>query len=228
MKAKTNERALAMRLRKQGKSYGEILKVIKVSQSSLTLWLKGIELTSSQKKRLSDKKITDSLKGATMRKQDRIARETKIIRKSSQEIKKLTAREKLLIGAALYWAEGAKQKPYNVAVRVSFANSDPMMIQIFIAWLAIICNVKSRDLVYELYIHDSANVDLAVNYWNKLLKLKSGNLKVRFKQHKLKSLRKNSGGNYFGLIKVNVRRSTDLNRQIKGWTQGIINNWGVV
>lgn len=43
----------AIELRKQGLSYREIRKSINVSKSTLSLWLKDIELTEQQKKRLT-------------------------------------------------------------------------------------------------------------------------------------------------------------------------------
>jgi len=41
----------------------------------------------------------------------------------------------LLIGAALYWAEGSKDKPYARRERVQFINSDPDVIGFFLRWL---------------------------------------------------------------------------------------------
>ncbi len=43
-------------LRKQGKSYSDILKIIKVSKSSLSLWLKDVPLTPTQKSGLADRR----------------------------------------------------------------------------------------------------------------------------------------------------------------------------
>lgn len=53
------------------------------------------------------------------------------------------------IGIALYWAEGAKQKPHNVSQKVAFSNSDPAMIKLFVRWLHECCYIKTG-LVYEL------------------------------------------------------------------------------
>jgi len=49
---KLKEKSIAISLRKKGKSYGEILKKIKVSKSSLNLWLRDLELTPKQKERI--------------------------------------------------------------------------------------------------------------------------------------------------------------------------------
>ena len=47
----------------------------------------------------------------------------------------LSPRELRLIGVTLYWAEGAKSKPWNRSHRVMFVNSDPGVISVFLAWL---------------------------------------------------------------------------------------------
>ena len=33
---------------------------------------------------------------------------------------------------------------------------------------------------------------------------------------------------YFGLLRIRVRKSTDLNRKISGWIEEICRKWGVV
>ena len=48
---------------------------------------------------------------------------------SPEEIGSLTDRELFLLGVGLYWAEGAKGKPYRRCESVTFINSDPDMIQ---------------------------------------------------------------------------------------------------
>jgi hypothetical protein len=42
-----------------------------------------------------------------------------------------------------------------------------------------------------------------------------------FKSHNPKTNRKNSKEDYFGLLRIDVKRSTELNRTIKGWVLGI-------
>ena len=46
---KFKEKIRAIQLRKQGKSYSEILKKISVSRSTISLWLRNIKLTRKQK-----------------------------------------------------------------------------------------------------------------------------------------------------------------------------------
>jgi len=135
MKSKTEEKNKAIKLREQGLSYKEILEKIPVAKSSLSLWLKSVNLTTSQKQRLTDKKLASARRGAQKMKSIRIALTKKIKSKSRKEIGRLTKRELWLIGIALYWAEGSKEKNYRSGSRTEFSNSDPYMIRIFLKWL---------------------------------------------------------------------------------------------
>lgn len=49
---KLKEKIRAIKLRKLGKSYSEIRKQVKVSKSTLSLWLRDIKLTPEQEKRI--------------------------------------------------------------------------------------------------------------------------------------------------------------------------------
>lgn len=121
----------------------------------------------------------------------------------------------------MYWAEGSKEKDNGTKSGVIFSNSDPGMILLFVRWLRDVLMVSDRDLIYELYIHEAADVKSAQTYWSQILSIPVATLRTYFKRNKEKIGRKNIGKEYYGLVRVRVRRSTNLNRKISGWTQGI-------
>ena len=53
------QRSRAVRLRKSGLSYGEILKKIPVAKSSISLWCRDVDLTVEHKKRIENKRWID-------------------------------------------------------------------------------------------------------------------------------------------------------------------------
>ncbi len=110
----------AIKLRKKGKSYSQILSVVPVSHSSLSIWLRDIKLSELQKANLEKRQVQGSLKGALIRKNDRILRSKKIKESASGDIDKLSKRELWLIGVALYWAEGSKEKDGYDSIQVGF------------------------------------------------------------------------------------------------------------
>jgi hypothetical protein len=220
MLIKEKEKSEAIRLRKGGFSYNEILNHVNVSKSTLSLWLRDVGLAQHQAQRLTEKRrVAQKIAQASCR-SNRIARETVIIVEAKKEIGKISPRELWLIGTSLYWAEGSKQKEHNVSQKVSFSNSDPKMILLFQKWLTLSCGLEKTAITPSIYIHRTGNVAKAKKFWERLLDMKIE--KIYFKNHNPKTPRKNSGENYYGLIRFDVKTSTDLNRKIKGWTNGII------
>jgi len=225
MVIKEQERGKAINLRKQGLSYNEILREVPVAKSTLSVWLKDIGLAKAQKQRLTEKRRAAQQKAQQACRNIRITREAAIIEEAQQEIGNISKREFWLIGAALYWAEGSKQKTNLVSQRVCFNNSDPKMILLFDKWMREVCGRERRGIAYSLYIHTTGDVERAKKFWSKLLD--TAIEKVYFKKGNPKTNRKNIQDSYYGLLRIEVLKSTDLNRKIKGWNLGIIDGLGV-
>ncbi|MDP3015100.1 MAG: hypothetical protein Q8N28_01670 [bacterium] len=229
MKATAKEKAI--NLRKLGFSYSEILKQIPVAKSTLSLWLRSVGLSKKQKQRLTEKKLASMQRGAIAKRNKRIEIVRLIKNKAISEIKNISNRELWLIGVSLYWAEGSKSKPHNISQGVTFSNSDPMMIKVFMEWLRKILKIPENDIKYEIYIHENSKnkvVD-SIQYWSKITKASQNKFKyVYFKRNKVNTKRKNTNENYYGLVRILVNKSTNLNRKISGWIEGILGNCGVV
>lgn len=224
MEAKPEERKNAVKLRKLGYSHSEILKTVKVSRSSLTLWLKNIKLTKSQIERLRLKSETARKFGSFTLKRNRIEKTRKIINKAKSEINSLNESHLKIIGSILYWAEGSKQKEHDPSKELVFSNSDPEMIKLYLLWLNKCLLIKPDDIVFETYIHETyqKTQNSLVTYWSKVTNFnKSRFQKVYFKKNKVHTMRKNKGKDYHGVLRISVKRSTDLNRKVTGWIQGI-------
>lgn len=221
---KLKEKEIAINLRKQGFSYSEILKRIPVAKSSLSLWLRSVGLSKKQNQRLTEKKLAAALRGAMKKKEDRILR-TKIIKEAAEkEIGKLTERERWLIGIALYWAEGSKERDTSMSTGIRFNNSDPSMIKLFLKWLRDIMKISEEDIKYDIYIHENSKNKIkdVVRFWANITSSPKEKFKyIYLKKNKIKTNRKNMKDKYFGLLRVAVRKSSSLNRKISGWVEGI-------
>ena len=224
MSLKTEEKEVAICLRKKGLSYNEILQKVNVSKSTLSLWLRDVGLATVQKQQLTEKRKLAQHKAQEACRNARIERETITIASAKNEITPITKNELWLIGITLYWAEGSKQKKNNVSQKVSFNNSDPKMILIFDQWLRKICGKKTADLTYSIYIHHTGDKEKSRKFWEKLLHTKIE--KMYFKTHQPKTNRKNINEDYHGLLRIDVKKSTNLNRKLKGWALGIVENMG--
>ncbi|HET7099441.1 MAG TPA: hypothetical protein VFI61_04395 [Patescibacteria group bacterium] len=156
-------------LRKTGKSYSEIRKIIKVSKSSLSLWLRDIVLTNKQVAGLKMKKVraVERYKSAMKKKRkDRLSGYYK------NQIKKwipLTEREKFLAGLFLYWGEGNKVSNNTISI----ANTDPDVIKFTIQWFKDCLGFLGDKIHIRLHLYSDMNIKLETEYWSKVLNIES-------------------------------------------------------
>lgn len=229
MKILLKEKAIT--LRKKGLTYSEILKQIPVAKSTLSLWLKSVNLSKRQNQRLTEKKLAAMQRGAIAKKNQRIERSLHIKNKATSEIKNISDRDLWLIGIALYWAEGAKQKEHNISQKVAFSNGDPLMVKLFLKWLKEIVKIPDSDIFFEIYTHEyfRNTISETIEYWSKITNVPEYKFdRIYYKRNKINTKRKNTGNGYYGLLRICVKKSTDLNRKITGWINGITKNCGMV
>jgi len=224
MTIKNDEKQLAIKLRKCGFSYNEILKEVSVAKSTLSLWLRDIGMARQQQQKLTQKRLAAAKRGGAVKKLQRIKKESFIKMNAAKDIISITDYNLLLIGATLYWAEGSKQKDHSPSVGVIFSNSDLLMLKVFLLFLDRICNIDKNRIFFELFIHENADYKLAQKWWSEKLNTDLFRIdKVYFKKNPpRKASRKNIENNYHGQLRVRVASSTDLNRKIRGWIEGII------
>jgi hypothetical protein len=219
-------KAKAIELRRQGLTYREIMAQIPIAKSTLSDWLHSVGLSKHQKQRLTAKKLEAIGKGGAAKRAQRIARTEKIITAAIKDIGTITRRELWLMGVMLYWAEGSKEKEYRPGSLAQFNNTDPDMIRLFLLWLKEICEKTFEDLTIDVYIHDlqrERTVEI-LGYWTNIINgPKNVIAHVYYKKGNPKTPRKNIGDSYHGTLRIGVKSSSSLNRQIAGWTQGVVN-----
>ena len=223
---KRSERVEAIRLRRSGVSYSDITKRLSVAKSTVWRWLKAEELVETSPQRLTELKRVAQRKGAAAVKAKYLANTNAILREASRAIGHLSHRDLWMIGTALYWAEGSKQKPHHIAQRVVFTNSDPAMVQLFLIWLREVCQVSDEQLTFELCIHESGDLGAAQRFWASALHVPPERFRIRLKRHTRTPHRRNIGNSYVGLVRVTVSQSAALNRKIQGWINGIVQGVG--
>ena len=218
---KRSEQRDALSLRRRGVSYGDIRARLGIAKSTLWRWLKADGLVETQSQRLTELKRQAQRKGAATVKAQCLSRTRAVKAQGRREFGSFSQRDLFVIGTALYWAEGTKQKPHNIAQRVVFTNSDPAMLRLFLQWLRDICHVPNDLLTFELYIHTSGDNEAAKRFWSATLRVPSERFRIRLKRHQRSSSRRNVGERYVGLVRITVQRSAQLNRRIAGWIEGL-------
>ncbi|KOG62239.1 hypothetical protein ADK76_13385 [Streptomyces griseoflavus] len=217
--AKDDLRSRARELRGQGMTYDAIQVELGCSKSSISLWVRDMPRPP---RRTSDQASAIAKRGweATLRRREEERQRTR--QEAIDEVGTMSDRELFLVGVGLYWAEGTKSKPHNPQERVTFTNSDPGMIRLFLAWLALL-DVAPERLQFRVHIHESADVGAAEQYWADLVGVDVGTFaRTTLKKHNPKTVRKNVGETYRGCLVVRVRQSADLYRRIEGSWCGIV------
>ncbi|MEU9593467.1 hypothetical protein AB0D84_27600 [Streptomyces sp. NPDC048193] len=221
--AKDDLRERARELRLQGWTYDQIQVELGCSKSSISLWVRDLpkpEQRPRTRTRAEASAIAKRGWEATLRVREEERQQTR--RKASEEVATMTDRELFLTGVALYWAEGSKSKPYSRRERVSFINSDPDVITVFLAWLTLL-RVDPASLRFTVHIHETADVPGAEAYWAEHVGIKTADLlKTTLKRHNPSTNRKNTDQSYRGCLRVDVRGGADLYRRIEGWWYGIV------
>ncbi len=143
---KTAERNKAGLLRReQGLSVKELTRLLGVSKSSVSLWVRDIELTRAQREALQERMGAAGEAGSAANAAKGLAR-----RREAQGSGRAAARREgdLLhaAGCMLYWAEGSRNR--NV---VEFVNSDPAMILFFARFLRICFQVPDEKIRLRAY-----------------------------------------------------------------------------
>jgi transcriptional regulator with XRE-family HTH domain len=220
--SKDDERDRARALRAQGLDYAKIAAQLGVSKSSVSLWVRDLPVPQGLRPEERAKRTSEMMRvrWATER-PARAARRAAEISAASDEIGALTDREILIAGAVAYWCEGTKKKPGNPAQGVSFVNSDPEIISFFMRFLDV-AGVPRSDRIFALQIHETAAVATAERFWADL----TGAPSQQFRKTTLKpdnplTNRRNTGVDYHGCLRIDVRNSSCLYRKIQGWVLAV-------
>ncbi|MDP3973973.1 MAG: hypothetical protein Q8P92_04020 [Candidatus Daviesbacteria bacterium] len=222
MKRKQIEYEKAIALRKTGKSIKKIAKLLGVSVSIVAVWSKEVKLTEKQKENLKRRKVrVRHLRRLARRSHlEKVLRVKKILKEAIAEIKSLSEQELFLTGLALYWAEGFKSVKEG---RLGFCNSDPKMIKFIIKWFEKALKVKREDFILRTEFNETHKdrTEKIKSFWVKLTGIPLGQFEKPF-YHRSTWLRDYSNrGDYYGILRVRVRRSSELLNKTRGWISGL-------
>ena len=169
------ERDEARRLRReQGLSIKEIAQQLHVSKSSVSQWVRDIQLTNEQLRTLEYRHHHH----ANQRNGSRaVAEKYRELRRKYQEEGRIKARERdplHVAGCMLFWAEGKKNRN-----ALSLVNSDPDMLVFFMRFLCECLHVADDDVVIHIncYTDNGLSIVDIEKYWLSLLRLPSTSLR---------------------------------------------------
>lgn len=210
------DRLKAIELRKEGKSYSDILGAIKVSKGTISRWLKNIPLTREQKLLLKGR-MRSRYAGAKANQAKAEERKNKIIKAAQMEVQQLIKHPLFVAGLMLYCAEGTK-----AGSTVAFTNSDPEMIKLMMRWFREVCAVPENKFRILVFIHSQlVNVDWKEK-WVEVTGVPVSHFSRPYIKPTITRHRKNKLYNGTCVIKIS---DVALFARIKGWQIGF---WGLL
>ena len=145
----------------------------------------------------------------------------KLFQDGKNDITSITKRELFIAGIALYWAEGFKHKEER---GLGLGTSDPNMAKFYICWLERCLNVSKKDLLLRVTANESHQdrISEIEKFWMKELKVNRDQFAKPFYQKtKWKKIYLNRN-NYYGVLRIRVRKSLNLLRKMRGWLAGMV------
>lgn len=211
------EKEKARVLRKKGKSINQIVKETGYSKASVSVWVRDIILTESQRKGLSE--MGRSIESIERRRASRLANEYKktrvVMDLAKEDIKKISLHELKLIGVMLYLGEGGKTRKGMVRL----ANSDADIIKIMMHFFRNVCNVSESKFCAHIHTFDNADVEKTEQYWSRITKIPRKQFYKTYVKQSVASLHKRKTLPY-GTVEVGVN-DTKLFLTIMGWIEKI-------
>src|SRR3954452_7440422 len=214
-------RSECRRLRAQGLTIPEIADKTGVSKGSISPWVRDVTPPPMEMRRrvLFNEEARRRVAGTNRRRATE--RREALGRRAWEQFGTTSERDLFVAGVELYWAEGAKAKPWRRGGSVDFINSDVDVLRTFLAWLDLL-RIPKEDRKFRLSIHESADVAASERWWSEKLGFPLEVLAPTvLKRHQPVAIRRNVGDSYHGCLRVQVARSGKLYCAIEGWWRAL-------
>jgi hypothetical protein len=207
-RGKLAERQQARQLRRTGLPLAEIAARLGVSKSSVSLWVRDVEFEPRPSVARGRRRAPNALQ---RRKQAEI---DQLVEEGRARIGRLSEREFLVVGVALYAGEGSKGDG-----TVRFVNSDPRMVSLFCSWLRHFYEIDESRLRLSLYLHQGLDLSAAIAYWSALTGIPESQFRKPYRAVPDPSIRR--AKHVHGCITVSYSCST-THRSIMGLVSALL------
>ncbi|MFP5224013.1 MAG: helix-turn-helix domain-containing protein [Actinomycetota bacterium] len=218
MDARKELRSQAIRLRQLGFSYSEISRHLDVNRSTLSGWVRNLELSSDARERLRRKAYPGTSRPEV---RARHAHRRAQIRADAEEQLAALIHDPLFpAGLLAYWSEGSK-----TCNDVRFSNSDPSLIRLFLAWSDRYLQRPASQVRCTLHLHFGQDPDEERRWWHDETGISEDDFLRPFVKPPGTGHRKRILDH--GVAHIRVQRSTEQFLRIQGWTNGLKSLWGI-
>lgn len=160
-RGKLEEQARARELRAKAWTLQEIADELGVAKSSVSVWTRDVEFEVEPRPRSRGRRAKRQRPNKLQRQKHRQIQE--LLEDGRRSIGRLSERDFLITGVALYAAEGAKRDG-----DLKFANSDPRFIYFYCRWLRHFFEIDESRLRIMLYLHEGLDLEAANEYWSRI------------------------------------------------------------
>lgn len=154
------EREQAKQLRAQSWTLQEIADELGVAKGSVSVWVRDVEFIPKPRNRGHATNKPHPLHVKKLEEIERCKIEADCL------FGALSRRDRNLFALGLYAGEGAKTDG-----SVSMANTNPVLLSVFISWLREEFAVDESRLRARLYLHEGLDLDEASSFWSQLLEI---------------------------------------------------------
>ena len=160
------DKTLAVKMRRQGKSYSEIHGVLRIPKATLSDWFSGADWSRDIRKKLTT--AADIVSTERIRKLDQIRGEhlKKVYKEARREARKefveLKYNPLFIAGLMLYGGEGDKR----TRGQVRLCNTDPELVRLFVLFLKKVCQIPVEKIKGSVLIYPDLDADECTDYWS--------------------------------------------------------------
>jgi len=215
-------RLSARRLRRSGKTYSEISRLLGgVPKSTLSVWFRDLRLSGAARRRVMGRAqqrwAENIVRYNKWRAQEARRKADEALARAASEIRELSQRELQLIGTALYWAEGSKRTRW----RLRFSNTDSCMVRLMMRFFREICQIPTDKFSAQIHLHPHVSEKRALRFWSDLTGLSPDCFIRPQRVVSRSSLGKRPFRRLpFGTFHITIDSGAIRNR-VMGWVQGL-------
>jgi hypothetical protein len=161
-RGKTTEQNRARDLRAQGWTIKEIEAELGVSRSSVSIWVRDVHVDPEVwAERVRKRRNYGWEKRRETFDRRRALEAARDVEDARTRLGVISDRDLFIAGIALYAGEGSKRRG-----SVSFPNSDPRMIVLFLAFLRRFFAIDEARFRVRIYLHEGLDLDAATTFWS--------------------------------------------------------------
>jgi len=185
------KREQALTLRKQQISYSEIKKILNVSKSTLSLWLRDYPLSRERINQLRGNSERRIERYREARRKTKEARLRQYYLEQRERVFPLSKRDIFIAGLFLYWGEGSK----TLSKQVFLSNTDPSVINFFMKWMEVVFNIPKSKIRFRMHFYEDMDIEKETAFWVKVLGISENQISKPYIK-KTSSLRVNEKGSF--------------------------------